>query len=239
MSISIDSTSRLQQDNEANFALTCPHCQAFSHVTPVSIPRFEELAVHKPAYVGLVHRCDSCNAPIFLKYPVKRYGGDRVELGSNFTELERAREKFNFTYLPEDCEVLFREALACYTHGTFAAFASMCRRTAQAVFHDLGESGRLRLFDLLADIREMVELDVETFTLLKKVLFGNDGDGYPSVPEVDPETAGVLVEVMKDLLYQCYVRKGKLQQAMMVRRFFVEEEPAIAERIAPLVKASG
>jgi hypothetical protein len=29
--------------------------------------------------------------------------------------------------------------------------------------------------------------------------------------------------VMKDLLYQTYVRKGRLQQAMMVRRFFSEE----------------
>jgi hypothetical protein len=28
---------------------------------------------------------------------------------------------------------------------------------------------------------------------------------------------------MKDLLYQAYVRKGRLQQAMMVRRFFIEE----------------
>jgi hypothetical protein len=29
---------------------------------------------------------------------------------------------------------------------------------------------------------------------------------------------------MKDLLYEAYVRKGKLQQAMMVRRFFVDEK---------------
>jgi hypothetical protein len=34
--------------------------------------------------------------------------------------------------------------------------------------------------------------------------------------------AGVLLEVMKDMLYQAYVRLGKLQQAMMVRRFFDE-----------------
>jgi hypothetical protein len=33
----------------------------------------------------------------------------------------------------------------------------------------------------------------------------------------------VLLEVMKDLLYQMYVRKGRLQQAMMVRRFFSDE----------------
>jgi hypothetical protein len=33
----------------------------------------------------------------------------------------------------------------------------------------------------------------------------------------------MLVEVVKDLLYQVYVRKGRLQQAMMMRRFFADE----------------
>jgi hypothetical protein len=31
---------------------------------------------------------------------------------------------------------------------------------------------------------------------------------------------------MKDFLYQAYVRKGRLQQAMKVRKFFVEEATA-------------
>ena len=31
---------------------------------------------------------------------------------------------------------------------------------------------------------------------------------------------------MKDLLYQTYVRKGRLQQAMVVRRFFSDESRA-------------
>ena len=37
---------------------------------------------------------------------------NRVELANNFVELERAREKFNFTYLPEESEPVFREALS-------------------------------------------------------------------------------------------------------------------------------
>ncbi len=40
---------------------------------------------------------------------------------------------------------------------------------------------------------------------------------------------------MKDLLYQAYVRKGRLQQAMMVRRFFFEES---LPRITPFPKTS-
>ena len=59
--------------------------------------------------------------------------------------------------------------------------------------------------------------------LIKRVIFGTDADPAPSVPSLDDDQAGLLLEVMKDLLYQSYVRKGRLQQAMVVRRFFSEE----------------
>ena len=57
----------------------------------------------------------------------------------------------------------------------------------------------------------------------KKILFGSDADPWPSMPEIGDYEAGVLLELMKDVLYEIYVRKGKLQQSMMVRRFFAEE----------------
>lgn len=235
MSIYIDSNGRLHHDQEASFALVCPHCQVFSHLTAVSVPQFNQLAASKPSHVGLVYRCDSCNAPVFLRFPVKIYAGNRVELATNFQELERPREKFTYTYLPEETELLFKEALGCYAHGNFNAFASMCRRTAQSVYKDLGESGKLKVFDQLSDIRGMAELDAETFSLLKKILFDNDTDSYPNLPALMGEQAGILLEVMKDLLYQAYIRRGKLQQAMTVRRFFAEEG---LHKVTPFAKAS-
>src|SRR5512134_1050679 len=142
MSVYVDANSRLHHDQERTLALNCPHCQVHSHITPVSVPLYAELVQARPTHVGVVYRCDSCNAPIFLKFAVKMYAANRVELGNSFVELERAREKFNFTYLPENVERLFREALGCYSAGHFNAFASMCRRTAQTVFADLGDNGR-------------------------------------------------------------------------------------------------
>jgi hypothetical protein len=139
-------------------------------------------------------------------------------------------------HLPEEVEVLFKEALTCYSSGAFNAFASMCRRSAQAVFADLGETGRLQLFDELNNVRAMAELDVETFTRIKSVLFGNDSDPRPNTPLLENYAAGVLLEIMKDLLYEAYVRKGKLQQAMMVRRFFVDEK---ANNVTQIANATG
>lgn len=236
MSVYVDANSRLHHDQERSLALNCPHCQVYSHITAVSVPLFSELVASRPSHVGVVYRCDSCNAPVFLRYAVKVYATNRVELANNFVELERAREKFNFTYLPEECEKLFREALGCYSAGHFNAFASMCRRTAQSVFSELGENGRLRIFNQLAEARDMAEVDADSFGIVKKVLFGNDTDPWPSIPEIGAYEAGVLLELVKDMLYQAYVRKGKLQQAMMVRRFFAEET---LDKITPIGRAAG
>ena len=236
MSVYVDAQSRLHHAQERSLALNCPHCQVFSHITPVSVPQYSELVANRPSQVGVVYRCDSCNAPVFLRFAVKMYAANRVELANNFVELERAREKFNFTYLPEESEKLFREALGCYSAGHFNAFASMCRRTAQAVFRDLGENGRLRIFNQINEAREMAEIDGDTFAVVKKVLFGSDSDATPSLPDVGAYEASVLLELVKDMLYQAYVRKGKLQQAMMVRRFFAEET---LDKITPIGRAAG
>lgn len=223
MSVHIDNQSRLHHDQAQHLAVTCPHCEVFSHITALAVPQYEQLIEFRPKHIGVVFRCDSCNSPVFLKFTAKMYAANRIELASTFVELERAREKFSFTYLPEEAEVLFKEALICYSASSFNAFASMCRRTAQVVFEDQGDAGKLRLFDELNEIRQLAEIDLESFNVVKKVIFGSDGEAQDSLPVLDPYQAGVLLEVMKDLLHQAYVRKGRLQQAMMVRRFFIEE----------------
>ena len=112
----------------------------------------------------------------------------------------------------------------------------MCRRTAQAAFQDLGENGRLRIFEQAREAREMAEIDNETFSIVKKVLFSNDADPSPQWPDLSTNEAGVLLELVKDMLYQAYVRKCKLQQAMMVRKFFADET---LDKITPIGRASG
>jgi len=200
-------------------ALTCPHCQTLTHLTAVGVPRFEELRRRKPKHVGIVFRCDACGEPVFLKFLAKSYTPTRVELSSNYTEIEHARETFPLTYLPEEAEDLFKEALNCYTAGCFNAFGAMCRRTAQSLFRELGERGKLELFDSLQEIRTLAELDDDTFAALRAVLFGSDSDPWPHQPDLNSERAGILLEVMRDLLYQTFVRKARLLQAMTFRRY--------------------
>ena len=234
MTLYIDSGDRLHHDQGTKLALTCPHCQVLAHMSPVSVPGYAALQTFRPSQVGVVFRCDSCNAPVFLRFPVRLYGTSRVELAGNYTELERAPEHFAyFTYLPEEPEQLFREALTCFSAGAHNAFASMCRRTAQAVFADLGDNGRLSMFDELNEIREFTGLDSDTFNAIRKVLFGNDGEPRPNTPLIDAYQAGVLLEVLRDLLYEAYVRRGQLTHALMVRRHAAEDSGA---NVTPLVR---
>jgi hypothetical protein len=218
MSIYITPQDELHVEYQG-IALTCPHCQTLTHLTPLGIPRFDELSLCKPKHVGIVFRCDACGEPIFLKFTVKAYTALRVELAPNYEQIERARENFPLTYLPDEAEALFKEALSCYAASCFNAFASMSRRTAQSLFRELGEPGKLQLFDVLHEIRMLAELDDDTFATLRAVLFGSDADPWPNQPHLNAERAGILLEVMRDLLYQTFVRKARLMQAMTFRKF--------------------
>jgi hypothetical protein len=208
-------------------ALTCPHCQTLTHLTAVGVPKFEHLAQRKPKHVGAVFRCDACNEPIFLKFTAKSYLPQRVELANHYVEIERARENFPLTYLPEEAEGLFKEALNCYAASCFNAFGAMSRRTAQSLFRELGERGKLELFDSLQEVRALAELDDETFNTIRAVLFGSDSDPWPHQPVLNAERAGILLEVMRDLLYQTFVRKARLVQAVTFRKFVAPNENEI------------
>jgi hypothetical protein len=100
------------------------------------------------------------------------------------------------------------------------------------VYADLGESGKMRLFDELNNVRELAGIAPDVFGKLRGILFGAETDPRPNMPLLDSYEAGIALEVVKDLLYEAYVRKGKLQQAMMVRRFFLDET---ANNIPPLI----
>jgi hypothetical protein len=69
----------------------------------------------------------------------------------------------------------------------------------------------------------MADIDEDTFALVTRIIFGGGSQPLLDLPVINTYQAAVLLEVMKDFLYQAYVRKGRLQQAMKVRRFFVQE----------------
>jgi hypothetical protein len=226
MNVILDSTGVLYFGDERETSRNCPHCHAFSRMSATALPTFDELLLQKPRTIGLVLRCHACTAPVFLRFATRAFANNRVELSPQAFDVERPIEKFAFNYVPEGVETYFREALICYSHNQFQAFASMCRRTAAVTFADLGNPTKLRLFDSLSDVREMAAIDETTFAVVMRIIFAGGAEPLLDLPVIDTYQSTVLLEVMKDFLYQAYVRKGRLQHAMKVRKFFVQEAQA-------------
>ena len=221
MAIVLDRDQGLLLEDDEQIGLECPYCSVYSHMSPQSVPHTDDLLKHRPKHVGLVYRCDACQAPVFLRFAVKRYSENQVELYRNFIELERPKERFAFSYLPKHTEVMFREALSCYSNNNFNAFASMCRRSASSAYAELGEGGRLRAFEEIVIAQDIAGIDDDTFSPIKTVLF--DTGEEEDLPLLTRTQAGILLEVLKDMFYQCFVRRGKLTRALKVRNFFVQE----------------
>ena len=221
MAIVIDRDQGIKSELGDQIGLECPYCGVFAHMQPQSVPDASSLLRDKPKHVGLVYKCDACAAPVFSRFAVRQYEDNKVELYRNFVELERPKERFAFSYLPKHTEVLFREAQSCYSNNNFNAFASMCRRAALSSFAAMGESGKLRAFDEVMVAQDIAEIADDNFEPIKNVIFGSGQE--EDLPLLNRAQAGILLEVLKDMLYQCFVRRGKLSRAIKVRRFFVQE----------------
>ena len=210
--------------NRLQVALDCPYCNVYARMTPESLPDFALLRETQPKHVGIVYQCDSCKAPVFLRYGLKRADKYGIELYNNFVELERPPERFPFSYLPKPTEILFREALTCYSNNGYNAFASMCRRAAASAFEQLGETGRMQAFEELIVAQEIANIDDATLDPIKTILF--EVGSEEELPILNRRQAGILLELLKDMFYQCFVRRGKLTRAIKVRNLFVRDDAA-------------
>ncbi len=217
MAIYVNKNNGFEQTD--SIARECPHCGAHAQLLPVATPSFEALVEARPRHVGIVYRCAACNEPRFVRAAVRGYEPQRVELAPNLVEVERPRERFQYSYLPATTEPLLREAFECYTSGSYNAFASMSRRTLRNALTGLGPEARRRWQDSVRDVLLIGEIETATREAIEETLFGDQ----PEPPVLGADEAAVLIEVLKDLLYQSYVRTAKLKAALKVRRFFAGE----------------
>lgn len=231
----LDSQNRLHRESVSG---DCPHCGNTAHLSLLACPGFARLRADRPARIGIVLQCDSCHTPLFVRYRVRAWHDDRIEFHPHPEQMEHPPERFSYDTLPERVAAAFREALACHAAGLLQAFAVMCRATVQAVLEDQGERSRLRIFDQVAEVKALAGIDEATFAAIRRVLFeGEPVHGTTSVPLTRLQAA-VLLETMKDLLYQAYVRRAKLQAALRLRQF-PAAEPVRPTGDLPASRAAG
>lgn len=135
-------------------------------------------------------------------------------------------ETFDYQHLPEGVASDFREALISYSHSCWNAAAAMCRRTIQSVAMNLGVDGTDRVSNQIKEAKEASEMDDDTYAALKAVMLGGHDGSHPHLPAVSPQRAAVLVEMMKDILTQIYIRKARIQAAMKMRQEAIANKPS-------------
>jgi hypothetical protein len=205
----------------------CPHCGAQAPIVPVATPRFAALSEARPRHAGLAFRCTACNEPRFLRAAIRSFSDEVIVLSSNLVEIERGKEPFQYSYLPQEVARLLREAFACYTADLYLSFAILCRRTFEAAALAGAEGKQPKLVNLFRDAAHLSEVDRDTEQTLEAVLFGSGKE-----PEIDAVQAAVLIEIVKDMFQQRYVRTAKLKRAIEMRRFFAGETTQIVTPIA-------
>jgi hypothetical protein len=215
MNILSDDNIQALLDSPVN--LRCPHCATLSAMIPVSIPRFALMHRFKLKETGIVYRCSSCNRAVFLRHKVESLGNP-VKLSDTFEQVTTSLEPFEMQYLAGAVAEDFKEALTCYASSCWNAFAAMCRRCIQSISESLGAAGTTRVQSQLEELKSMGVTDEETFKQLHAIMLtGHDG-AHPHLPALSPARAAVLLQLMKDVLYQLFVRPAKIREAGDLRK---------------------
>ena len=214
----------LKKDNHTELydtaiSLQCPHCNTFSGLTLLSIPNFYYLSRFQPAKIGMGYMCNSCQEPIFLKFEIIRYdlGNYKIHINETPEQVEFPKINFEFEFVPELVRSDFIEALTCYSIGAFNGFASMCRRTIQSSASEIGAKGKDKIQKQIIEMKEIGDIDDDTFEIIKQIIIDGHDGAHPHLPPLSKERAAIMFELIKDVIYQLFVRKGKLKKASELR----------------------
>jgi hypothetical protein len=202
------------------FTLKCPHCNTVSSLTLISAPIYSYLRRYRPSKTGIVYMCNSCNEPIFLKFGILNYDyhNARIVISENPIQIEFPSIDFEFEFLPEPIKSDFKEALTCYSVGAHNAFAAMTRRTIQSVATEMGAKGKDKVQRQIQDLKDIANIDDETFEIINHIILDGHDGSHPHLPSISPERSKILLELMNDIMYQLYVRKGKIKKATDLRK---------------------
>jgi uncharacterized protein (UPF0297 family) len=132
-------------------------------------------------------------------------------------------ETFDYDYLESDVAEDLKEAFSCYSHGNYNAFASMSRRTVQSIAKDLGAKGKSKVKKQVNDLKSILNIEDDTFNIINQIIISGHDGAHPYLPKLSPERASILLELLRDIVYQLYIRKKKIEESVMLRKKAIED----------------
>jgi len=200
-----------------NLALKrCPHCSVSKPNLPVVWKSNTENHSGLNKRIWYIYLCKDCGGLIMAF---------ATEGKNTVSQIFPAKvsETFDFEFLKGDVLEDFQEALKCYSIDSYNAFAAMCRRTIQSLATELGSDGKNKVTNQLANLKTILVIDDETYKILEQIIIAGHDGSHPHLPKLSPERAAVLLELIKDVLYQLYIRKVKIEDAIELRKKSIED----------------
>ncbi|QCX01148.1 DUF4145 domain-containing protein [Aggregatimonas sangjinii] len=195
----------------------CPHCGDSNSPNLTSTPKHNLLFRHRPKKIGMAYLCNTCKEPLFFKFKILSIDSMKINISDEYEVIENPKVKFDYEHLPEVVKNDFKEALGCYTNGLYNAFAAMCRRTIQSSADNLGAEGKSKVQNQINELKELGTLDDETYEILKRIILDGHDGAHPHLPALSLERAEILLELLKDVLHQLFIRKGRIKKAARLR----------------------
>lgn len=220
--ISFSSNTGIANYEQKSVRLICPHCGDSTSPIIVSIPSFSQMVKYGLNKAGLVFACTTCKKPIYLEYAYN-LASNQASLSEGPLYILKPKIDFDFEFIPESVAEDFKESLECYRHGAFNAFGAMCRRTIQETASNIGAKDSKKIQHQIQNMKEMADIDDETFKIISQIILDGHDGAHPHLPDLSQERAEILLELMKDVMYQLYIRKGKVAKAAAMRKAKIEE----------------
>ncbi len=189
----------------------CPHCSVF----------MPNLSFHGGEFV--TKDFANMNERRWRAYTCSKCGGIVIAYSNNknigvieyFPSTQS--ETFDFEYLENDVKSDFEEALKCYSHQCYNAFASMCRRTIQSAGKILGVDGNDKVKKQIIELKQIASIDDNTYKVLEQIIIAGHDGAHPHLPSLSSERAAILLVLMKDVLNELFIRKARVKKAMELR----------------------
>ena len=120
--------------------------------------------------------------------------------------------------MPPEVKKEISEGLDCLSVGAYNGFAGLCRRTIQAICTITGAGSSTKVQAQIEEMANAAGLDDETKRIAIEIMLAGHDGSHPHLPDVNSDRAAILLELVRDIVYQMFTRPGRIKQSAELRK---------------------
>ncbi len=195
----------------------CPFCKTgtrFSLATQLTDRCSKDHAME--VIVGYI--CDTCSRGIPIRWKIQHWDSQRAAIVAEPELILPVKEPFEYEHVLPSVAKELSEALDCLSVSSYNGFSALCRRTIQAICTHLGAESSTKIRTQIEEMAREASLDDETKRLALEIMMAGHDGSHPHLPDVSQERAAILLELVRDIVYQLFTRPGRIRQSSELRK---------------------